>query len=116
MEPKESTIKLFRLEDPRQERIYRKLVHLVGLGPAAFYRDACRLMATTPLFDTTTHLVSHLLRDIESALRDVLESVAARTERLTKKSGSGEENHKAEILAILAGLGIPETDLVAQAW
>lgn len=116
MEPKESTIELFRFSDPRQERIYRKLMRLVGPGPAAFYRDACRLIATTPLFETTTHLVSHLLRETESALRDVLESVTERTKRLTKKSGSGEEKYKAEILAILAGLGISETDPVAQAW
>jgi hypothetical protein len=112
VEPKESTIKLFRFEDPRQDRICRKLLHLVGPGPAAFYRDACRLMATNPLFETTTHLVSHLLREIESALRDVLESVAKRTEHLTKKSGS----HKTEILAILTALEIPEADPIAQAW
>jgi len=116
VEPKESTVKLFRFEDPRQERIYRKLVHLVGPGPAAFYRDACRLMATTPLFETTTHLVSHLLRDIESALRDVLELAAEHTGRLTKKGGLGERKHKAEIFAILVALEIPETDPVAQAW
>src|SRR5436309_8349440 len=67
-------------------------------------------------FEATTHLVAHLLREIESALRDVLESVVERTERLEKKGSSGEDKHKAEILAVLRSLDIPETDPVAQAW
>ena len=60
----------FKFSDSRQERIYRRLL-LIGPGPAAFYRDACFLMTTKHSLSTTTHLVSHLLRDIESALRDV---------------------------------------------
>ncbi len=116
MEPKEPTIKPFRFEDPRQERIYQKLLRLISPGQAAFYRDACRHMTEVPPFETTTHQVAHLLREVESALRDVLESVIERTERLKKKGRPGEEKHQAEILAILRGLDIPETDLVAQAW
>ena len=116
MEPKEPTIKPFRFEDPRQERIYQKLLRLISPGQAAFYRDACRHMTEVPPFETTTHQVAHLLREVESALRDVLESVIEHTERLKKKGRSGEKKHQAEILAILRGLDIPETDLVAQAW
>ena len=96
MEPLESTLKPFRFKDPRQEWIYQKLLLLVGPGPAAFYQDACRLMTEGLPFETTTHLVAHLLREIESALRDVLESVVEHTERLKKKVGSGEEKHNAE--------------------
>ena len=62
----------FRFEDPRQERIHRRLL-LVGPGPAAFYRDACRLMNQDHGLQSASHLVAHLLRDTESALRDVLE-------------------------------------------
>lgn len=34
-----------------QQRIYRRL-RLVGLGPAAFHLDACRLIVTEPTVET----------------------------------------------------------------
>jgi hypothetical protein len=107
------SVKRAPFNDSRQERIYRRLL-LVGLGPAAFYRDACALMAMDPAPETTTHLVSHALREIESALRDILEPMGVRVERSSRKSQSS--GHAAEIRAILAGIAIPETDPVAQAW
>jgi len=76
----------FRFSDPRQERIYRRLT-LVGPGPASFYRDACLLMASGTLLDSTTHVIAHLLREIESALRNVLEPVMDRGDQ-----GSGEKH------------------------
>src|SRR5215216_7267182 len=63
---------LFRFSDPRQERIDKRL-SIVGSGPAEFFYDACRLMATQPQFKSTTHLVSHLIREIESSVRAVVE-------------------------------------------
>lgn len=101
----------FRLNDPRQGRIYRRLT-LVGPGPASFYRDSCHIMALSPLLDSTTHLVAHLLREIESALRDVLEPVMDRSDEHTGTT----QTHGEEIRATLKGLEIPETDAVAQAW
>lgn len=115
MQLSEPTVKPFSFANPRQERIYQNLL-LIGPGPAAFYRDACRLMAMDPLFETTAHLVAHLFREIESALRDVLEPIAERMERLAKKRGTSREEHKAEILAIIKALEIAETDPVARAW
>src|SRR5947208_6078501 len=94
----------FSFGDPRQERIYR-LLGLIGPGPAAFYRDACWMMSDANPLESTTHLVAHLLREIESSIRDVLETVTARP-----------KGHKDEIRAILAALEIPETDQVATAW
>ncbi len=58
-------------EDPREARLLRRL-QLLGPGPAAFYRDACRLMTAEPMIESITHVVGHLLRELESALRDVL--------------------------------------------
>lgn len=72
-------------------------------------------MADPASLGTTSHLVSHLLREIEGALRDVLETLGEREQRL-QKSKKDENNHKEEILAILRGLQIPETDPVAVAW
>ena len=57
-----------------------------------------------------SHVVAHLLREVESALRDILEVMA---DSANKSAGEG---HKAEILSILNALEIPETDPVAQAW
>jgi hypothetical protein len=61
----------FRFDDPQQERIYRLLLRIVGPGPAAFFLDACRLMATNPPLGTGSHLVAHCLREVESSLRAV---------------------------------------------
>jgi hypothetical protein len=105
----------FQVTDPRQARIYRRLA-LVGPGAASFYLDACRLLVLDPPLISTTHLVAHLLREIESSLRDVLESVGERYERLNTNKQSGANQHSSEIQAILKGLGISDADPVAQAW
>lgn len=67
--------KPFSFREPRQQLIYDGLIRLVSPGAAAFYKDACRLRATKPAFVSAAHLVAHLLREIESALHDVLESI-----------------------------------------
>lgn len=129
----------------QQERIYRRLNSLVGPGAAAFWRDACRLMEMEPLLESTTHYVAHSLREIESALRDVLEILTNPTlsqSNLVKCSkchshyepkcpecGHSIEcpkcahplevkalTHKDEIHGILQALGIAETDSIAQTW
>lgn len=58
-----------------QERVARRL-GLLGPGPAAFFTDACRLVDEVrsgrwPLA-TATHLISHLLRELDSSVRYVL--------------------------------------------
>ena len=63
---------LFGFADPRQERIHKRLA-IVGSGAAEFFYDACRLMASQQQFESTTHLLSHLIREIESSVRAVLE-------------------------------------------
>jgi hypothetical protein len=94
----------FSFGDPRQERIYR-LLGLIGPGPAAFYRDACWMMGEANPIASTTHLVGHLLREIESSIRAVLKTV-------TEKP----KGHKDEIKAILTALEISDTDPIAKAW
>src|SRR5581483_4263814 len=76
MNPPDSQPSAFRFDDPRQARIYERLARLVGSGPAAFFRDGCRIMQNPSAFESTTHVVSHLLREIESALRDVVEPIS----------------------------------------
>jgi len=105
---------LFRFTDPRQERIHKRLA-IVGPGPAEFFYDACRLMASQPQFKSTTHLVSHLIREIESSVRAVLEPLRTDSDSATKKNHE-KGSHKTGIKAILKALKISETDPVAELW
>ncbi|MEK6282530.1 MAG: hypothetical protein AABN95_19385 [Acidobacteriota bacterium] len=105
---------LFRFTDRRQERIHKRLA-IVGSGPAEFFYDACRLMASQPQFKSTTHLVSHLIREVESSVRAVLEPLRTDNDKATKKN-EDKGSHKAGIRAILKALKIPETDPVAELW
>ncbi len=111
MEAMESQAKPFRFSEPRQERIHHRLF-LVGPGPATFYRDACRLVEDGDL-ESASHLVAHLLREIESAIRDVLEPVVGVRRHSEIES---RVSQKTEIRAILGYLRIPESDVVARAW
>ncbi|GCF10542.1 hypothetical protein KDI_41060 [Dictyobacter arantiisoli] len=61
----------FRFQTQQQKSLYTKL-KLLGPGPATFYREACSLITPPQRFESTTHLVAHLLREIESSVRRVL--------------------------------------------
>ena len=100
-----------RFDDVRQARIHRRL-GLVGEGPQAFYRDAVRLLAG-PIVESTSHLVGHLLREIESALRDVLEPVTHYEGQIKKK---GQGVHEQEVQIILRDLGIDQSDGPGALW
>lgn len=104
----------FRFTDPRQDRIHRLL--LIGPGPAAFFKDACRLMGLGSPLETTPHLVAHLLREVESALRDVLLPYGFGRPVPCPHCGSRPGSHKKEIRAILAAYGFEETEDAAEAW
>lgn len=101
----------FRFADPRQQMIYEEL-QLVGPGPAAFFRDACRLMQNERALESTSHLVAHLLREIESALRSVLRPIAMEVSEHNADSRS----QKGEVRVILQVLGISEDTQEARAW
>jgi hypothetical protein len=103
--------------DSRQERIWRRLL-LLGPGPAAFFRDAGRLMSSQCDLASKRHLVGHLLREIESALRDVLEPFVdtSCTQGSAQQKKRTEDEHGREIRFVLAALGIPQDDPVAVAW
>lgn len=102
----------FRFTNLRQERIYCRLA-LVGPGPAAFYQDACRLLQQESALNATSLVVSHLFREIESAIRDVLMPMADRSVGAAKKK---DDTHSYEIRCILAALEIDETDPIGRTW
>lgn len=99
----------FTFDHPREERIYRRLT-LIGEGPASFFKDACKLMVNPNELISTSHVVSHLLREIESSIRAVLETY------MTEGEEEKGQKQKSMIKRILAGLGISESDPVAIAW
>lgn len=98
---------------------------IIGPGPAEFFADASRLMQLDLPLETTTHLVSHALREIESALRAIVKPVADRSAE-EEREGSGKkkapgsksngDSHRRKVLATLESLGIAENDPAAVAW
>ena len=88
--------KPFQFSTPRRERIYSRLRKVGPVG--VFFKDACRLMNEEPLYESTTHLVAHLLREIEGGLRQVLVSASS------QPGPKGREGHQSSVNAILAAL------------
>ncbi len=92
-------------------------------GPtlAAFYADACRLQAGDSPLASTTHLVGHLLRELESALREILRPMIPAKQAASLFSRCGEcgrveGDHKREIDEIATALGFPPDDEVRSLW
>jgi len=121
----------FNFDDPRQRLIHERLSRLVGKSAAEFYKDACRFMSDSiePPFAATTNIVAHMLREVESSLREVLAPLAAEAasdsepeqEKAAESPADPEcknrkSDHVNEIRAVLAMLGIPENDGLAKAW
>lgn len=71
-------------------------------------------MARPADFMTTTHLVAHCLREVESSLRAVLATITQK--QRTAKRTQGDNGHRQTIRDVLESLGIPEDDPIATAW
>ncbi|MCH7994285.1 MAG: hypothetical protein IIB57_07555 [Planctomycetes bacterium] len=98
--------------DERQERVHRRLLLLVGPGPAAFFRDACVLMECRIPLASRSHLVGHVLREVEAAIRAVLKELG----ESAKQDETPQSSHKQQIQNVLAALDMAETDKSAKAW
>ena len=99
-------------ETPRQREILRRL-RLVGGAPASYFADACRLMATEPPLEAQTHLVSHLLRELNSGLLGALEPMVA-AENWPEKGAS--DRQAKMIGAICDALRVPPDDPLRGSW
>src|SRR5260370_41244369 len=60
---------------PRQGRVVERLRAQIGEGPAEWFTAACELLAQEPHPRALTHLVGHLYREVEGAVRFVLDPV-----------------------------------------
>lgn len=94
---------------PRQERVARRLLGQIGPGPATFFRDACGLVVEAQMRPSVTHLVAHLLREVESAVRSILEPANA-------GAGAKTDRQRAKIRRVLDDLAISHEDAVAKLW
>lgn len=93
----------------RQQAIVDHLERRVSPGSAAFFRNAAFLLADADAHPAVTHLVCHLLREVESAVRAVLEPASV-------PRGGTAGRHEAGIRGALGVLGVSEHDPVAQFW
>ena len=100
----------FQFTSAKQKRIYSRL-QLLGRGPASFYFDACRLMSLEPPLFSTTHIVSHLLREIESAFRAIVISASGKTINVKSQS-----KHRESIEIVLNFLEIPLNSEIGNMW
>ena len=107
----------FRFRDQREDRIHRRLL-LIGQNAAAFYRDVCRLVDGTAQLETAAHTIGHNLREIESALRDVLLPLVAPAvmAEARKRYRGNKSNHLVDVEAILQTLRLADVPAAAETW
>lgn len=126
--------KNYQFEDQSQLDLYERLLEVAGLGPASAFKDVCRMMTLNPPLEHTSHLVAHMLRELESALRDIclgpIESSAEASkqnwisklfnwmrEKIKKYSGGEEDGkHRAEIRLILRSYGWDKDGPIGKFW
>ncbi|MGI5518057.1 hypothetical protein [Streptomyces sp. CA-106131] len=110
--------------DPEPERRARIQVRLnqLGEGPAALFHDLCLLLDEDLGLEARPMLVSHLLRELESSVREVLrprrvdiaeETADAASE--SEKVGTGKE-HQRQIDAVLDAFSLDRGGAAGTAW
>lgn len=104
--------KNFTITDPRQERIYKRLLE-IGSVPAGFFKDACEMWEEEPPKQSKTNLIAHCLREVMGTVIDLLlPSDFAVSEEGKKKK----ESHKEKVRAILAAYDIDPESEIAVLW
>ncbi|MFD3377630.1 MULTISPECIES: hypothetical protein [unclassified Streptomyces] len=93
----------------RRERVLGRLRRF-GSGPAGWYADICTLLDEDLPLRSTGMLVSHLFRELESALRDVLLPDAIRNDP------TRDQRHLFEVKGVLDWLGVPTDSPAGVVW
>ncbi|MDG9679081.1 hypothetical protein [Micromonospora sp. DH14] len=103
-----------------QEREIHRLLGLMGGAPAAQYADAIRILRGTPPLQTRSHLLGHMAREIESALRELLGALIPSEKWAELEALKPPERRDPEaalvIDAICSALGLDEADSVRELW
>lgn len=102
----------------QQADIYRRLTRLVSAGAAEFWREACDQMTEMPVRPTTSHMVGHALREVDSAIRAVLEQRAMTQvdQDEIKKASKDKSSGNLKISAICDDLQIPARHPLRAFW
>lgn len=103
-------------DNPRQQRIHRLLLEFIGPGQADQYEDARRLLGEQPPHKTTVHLVAHLLREIESAVRSVCAAPQPSTTPVECDTCGVHSGHQASISDAMAALKFENDEPIGQLW
>ncbi|MGW4543593.1 hypothetical protein ACWEOP_37735 [Streptomyces chartreusis] len=93
----------------RRERILSRLRRF-GPGPAGWYADICTLLDEDLPLRASGMLVSHLFRELESALREVLLPDAIRNDP------TRDQRHLFEVKGVLDWLGVPTDSPAGVVW
>jgi hypothetical protein len=88
-------------------------LRLVGGAPESYFADACSLMAKEPPLESQTHLVSHLLRELNGGLIGALEPMVASEDWPEKDTA---DRQAKMICAICDALRVPVDDSLRQSW
>lgn len=75
-----------------------------------FYRDICLMMSDSTPLESQSHLVAHLLREIESSIREVLQPIKG------PKATDPAAAHEKDVRVALAALDIPEQSTEGRFW
>jgi hypothetical protein len=98
--------------DPRQREIHRLLM-LVGGEPASYFADACQLMEGSVGLEATTHLVGHLLRELDGALAGVVRPMVPPEQWPHRGSHNA---HRRKINAVCDALRVSDDDELRESW
>lgn len=100
---------------PREARTHRRL-GLVGEGPQSHYEDILRIVKGEVTLRAASNVAGHLVRELESALRDALEPITAHKAAQAASPPSKGQGHASEIKAILRVMGVSETSGLGASW
>jgi hypothetical protein len=100
---------------PNQRRIRKiddRLQRLIGEGPAALFRDACRLADDGFDLETQAALTWHCVREIDTAIHDALLPVAP----LEEPESDATQTRRKQADGIIQALELPKSDPALLWW
>lgn len=108
VEPRPSPTASQYANTPRRRRILDGL-RFLGDGPAGFYLDALRILASPQELITASHLVAHCLREVESSTREAYLPIG-----YVPDDTPGE--HLRQVDAVIEELGVAPDGPLASLW
>lgn len=109
--------------DAQQRRIVNRLSTLVGAGAPLVFRDAVQLMNEPERWATVTLLVSHLLRETEGVILDVLaprekrpRKKAARAASSTPGEGDDDDSYRQRVERVISRLELDRETGAGHVW